>query len=145
MRSTLFYGTNPTYKTWESMKSRCNNPCNERYKDYGGRGIQVCSSWNISFDAFLADMGERPEGLTLDRKDNNKDYNKQNCRWASAAQQQRNTRKSVLTKDIVSCVEYARRCSELSDRELARQLAKIFGVKHETIREVLKGRCWREE
>lgn len=77
----------PTYKTWQSMKYRC-----ARRSGYVDRGITVCERWRDSFENFLADMGERPPGLTLDRIDNNGDYEPGNCRWATGSQQQRNKR-----------------------------------------------------
>lgn len=81
----------PTYKTWQAMMTRCYNPNVESYKDYGGRGVQVCEQWH-SFDNFLTDMGERPPGTTLDRKDNDRWYTPSNCRWATKAEQASNTR-----------------------------------------------------
>ena len=62
------------YRAWSDMKTRCYNSNRPQYKDYGGRGIKVCESWVHSFETFLADMGPCPEGLTLDRVDNDKDY-----------------------------------------------------------------------
>lgn len=73
------------------MLSRCENPNVPAYKNYGGRGITVCASWH-SFANFLRDMGERPAGLTLDRKNNEKGYYKRNCRWANWEVQQNNRR-----------------------------------------------------
>ena len=89
-----------TYVSWESMKQRCLNPNNSSYHRYGGRGITICASWIGSFENFLADMGERPPGTSLDRKDNDDGYFSYNCRWASLNQQANNKRTSVrLTKD----------------------------------------------
>lgn len=74
------------YKSWKAMNSRCNNPQNADYKDYGGRGIQICKSWS-NFEVFLADMGERPAGKTLERQCVNEGYNKSNCVWATPLEQ----------------------------------------------------------
>ena len=75
------------------MKQRCENPKAGKYSYYGGRGISVCPSWSASFEAFLADMGECPPGLTLDRfPDNNGDYEPGNVRWATMKQQSNNRR-----------------------------------------------------
>lgn len=79
----------PTYRSWDHMKQRCLNPNNDRYNDYGGRGIKVCERW-LSFDNFLADMGERPDGTTIDRIDTDGDYTPDNCRWATTSAQQSN-------------------------------------------------------
>lgn len=78
---------NGTYSTWEAMHNRCNNPNSDWYHRYGGRGIKICERWD-DFKNFLEDMGERPEGKTIDRypnKDGN--YEPQNCRWATAKEQ----------------------------------------------------------
>ena len=82
----------PTYYSWKNMWRRCTNPKHPRYKDWGGRGITVCKRWR-KFENFLADMGERPTNLTLDRRDNDGNYTPSNCRWATALEQRRNQRR----------------------------------------------------
>lgn len=79
------------YHSWNSMKNRCNNPNLKEYKNYGGRGISYDKNWE-NFEGFFQDMGYRPEGTTLDRIDVDKDYCKENCRWATKEEQQRNQR-----------------------------------------------------
>lgn len=84
-----------TYRSWETMKSRCFNASDPSFKDYGARGIAVCYEW-LNFERFLIDMGERPRGTTLDRIDVNGDYKKDNCKWETAKKQQRNKRNNRL-------------------------------------------------
>jgi len=84
-----------TYKSWVMMKDRCTNQKAKSYDQYGGRGIRVCNRWLESFPNFLDDMGERPHGMSIDRIDNDGDYEPNNCRWASVEQQGRNRRTNV--------------------------------------------------
>ncbi len=81
--------THPTYRSWQAMKRRCDAPKDKYWKRYGGRGISYDPRW-ASFDMFLADMGPRGDGLTLDRIDNDGNYEPGNCRWATASEQRRN-------------------------------------------------------
>lgn len=85
----------PTYQSWTAMHQRCGNPSTSYYPRYGGRGIKVCERW-LKYENFLADMGERPEGKTLDRHpDNNGNYELANCRWATRSEQNRNMRTTI--------------------------------------------------
>lgn len=91
--ASKMYGTT-FYKKWASMKTRCFNSNEKRYKDWGGRGITVCEKW-LDFDGFYDDMySTYKEGLSLDRIDNNGDYEPSNCRWVELSEQNNNTRAS---------------------------------------------------
>lgn len=84
------YGT-PTYKSWQKMLERCRSPKNNRFAEYGGRGITVCPEWH-SFEGFFKDMGPRPDGTSIDRRDVNGHYCKSNCMWSDKKTQARNKR-----------------------------------------------------
>lgn len=83
----------PEYRAWQNMRERCNNPNHPQFKDWGGRGISVCDRWMDSFEAFYADVGPRPgHRLSLDRIDNDGNYEPGNVRWATHSQQMKNRR-----------------------------------------------------
>lgn len=125
-----------TYNSWVSMTGRCRNPNNIGWHLYGGRGIVVCERW-ASFENFLADMGERPEGKTLDRyPDSNGNYEPANCRWATAKEQGRHGRLVKLS------VEKAAKIRALAPDVGRAALARQFGVSRVTIDKIIKGRIW---
>ena len=122
----------PEYMVWASMRARCTRPSHRAYKYYGARGISVCERWMGSFEAFLSDMGRRPgKGYSLDRIDNDGNYEPGNCRWATSAQQMRNT-------SCVRMIEIDGRVQCLSD------WLSEFGRSHKTFRHRV-ARGWSEQ
>jgi len=117
-----------TYASWRAMLERCKNPKNASYKNYGGKGIVVCERWKgeSGFVNFLSDMGERPDGKTLDRFPNkNGNYEKKNCRWATDKEQARN-RKGNLT------IEYN------GEKKIISEWAEFFSVDNRNFHFMLK-------
>lgn len=119
------------YSRWLGIRGRCFNPTNESYKDYGAKGIGISESW-LSFENFYADMGECPEGMSIDRIDNSKGYSKENCRWATKKEQMDNRSNSV---------RYEYRGQLLSRSELA----KLAGVSQTTMQQRLHKLHWTVE
>jgi hypothetical protein len=114
------------YRIWQQMKNRCLNPKYHSFHRYGGRGIVVCGRWLASFEAFYEDMGPRPPGLTLERKDNDGPYCKENCRWATRFEQGQNKASTVkidLGGEELSMSEASRRLG-LKDWTLANRLRR---------------------
>ncbi len=122
--STYLRRSNRTYHIWAQMRVRCNNVDGPDYPLYGGRGIRVCERWN-DYSNFLADMGEAPKGLQLDRVDNNGPYSPDNCKWSTAGEQANNRRSSRL-------IEYQGRTCTLAE------WARETGFKASTIAARLK-------
>lgn len=131
---------NKTYRSWLKMRERCFNPKNERYHRYGGRGITVCERW-LSFANFIADMGERPEGMTLDRKNTDGNYEPGNCKWSTTLEQNQNA--SLCKPQVVEGVNYpslgaVARAYGVDHMKLTRGLAKgklieeILGIDNES-------------
>lgn len=113
--SDTFKGT-PAYRSWIAMKARCYNPDSSSFKNYGARGIKVCDRWlepdGKGFLNFLEDVGERPDGMTLDRIDSNEMYKPGNCKWSTYKEQaanKRNTRKYDVQGEILTLAEISER------------------------------------
>jgi len=130
--STHGMSSSSTYISWREMKKRVNNPNYKYFFRYGGRGIKICPRWN-SFDLFLEDMGERPDGMTLERKDNNGNYEKDNCRWGSRKEQARNTRRNVIltVNGQKKCVSEWAEITKISAQTLIDRF--YYGWSHERI------------
>lgn len=99
----------PEYNSWAAAKYRCTNSNDDRWKDYGGRGIKFCDRWLNSFEDFYADMGERPKNSTLDRIDTNGNYEPSNCKWSTAKEQANNTR--IQLDNGYSIKELSEKCN----------------------------------
>lgn len=106
------------------MLSRCRNQNHRQFKDYGGRGISVCPEWQASFEIFAFDMGNRPEGMMLDRVENDGPYCRDNCRWATRKEQNSNRRNCIYVDDSgerVTLREYCRR-HDLTYRPIVKRI-----------------------
>ena len=131
----------PTYHSWCSMRYRCDNPNVVNYPDYGGRGVTYCERWK-DFKNFLADMGERPEGMTLDKdsiKPGNKVYCKEFCCWATPTTQQRNKRNCKLVPEQVRDIRKLH-----SEGWSYSQLTEKFGVSRGALTAIVKRLTWKE-
>ena len=128
----------PTYISWCNMKARCQNPNRSDYERYGGRDIKVCERWQ-DFANFLADMGEKPEGLTLDRIDNDGNYEPGNCRWATPKEQIQNRREIKDRKNqylFIAISEHGTMIASNNQHEFARQ----YGLDQCSINHCLNGK-----
>lgn len=128
----------PTYHSWQAMLARCRYPERDAEAKHARRGIKVCERW-LDFANFLADMGERPSGTTIDRVNNDGDYEAGNCRWSTPVEQARNRRNAKL--DYETALEIAKR---MLAGARAADIAREFGVSESLPREIHKGRTWRD-
>ncbi len=129
-----------TWFVWQSMLARCTSETHRYYSSYGGRGIQVCDRWRgkDGFANFLADMGDKPAGMSIDRIDNDGNYEPGNCRWASATTQGRNRRNTKLTYELAEAVR-----SMCRQGAVKADIARAFGIAQSTVRAIELRKTWR--
>ncbi len=125
------------YTTWQTMKSRCLNVKNNRYSRYGGRGVKVCDRWLHSFENFYADMGDKPYGHTIDRIDNNGNYEPSNCKWVTNKENTRHTSTTKLNHELLPFILEMR-----EEGSRLKVIAELFNVSLSTIHLICKGKTW---
>ena len=134
------WGT-PEYKIWTAMKQRCSNSKCPEYKNYGARGISVCARWN-SFTVFISDIGRRPSpNHQIDRIDNNGNYEPQNCRWATSAENSQNKRNTRLSMKKAQQIRKIYAMGGVSQRAIAQQ----YGVSHGAVEQILLNKAWQKK
>ncbi len=126
------------YSIWEAMRGRCRLECHEGYKYYGALDLTVCPEWN-SFSVFSADMQATYfDGATLDRVDNTKGYYKDNCRWVTRAENNRNRTATRLTLELANEIRFRYE----TEKTTQARLGKEYGVARETISAIINERLW---
>lgn len=125
-----------TYRIWSGMKKRCFNHNCKSFKYYGARGISVCDRW-MEYKNFLSDMGEAPEGMTLERSNNNRGYEPGNCRWATKTEQARNKRNVVLNEVIAAEIR-----SLYGHGMTQADISRITGVSSASVSNIVLGKQW---
>lgn len=130
----------PLYRAWGGMKARCLNPNHHNFHNYGGRGIRVCDEWKNDAAAFARHMGPRPtKRHTVERIDNNGNYEPGNVRWATSAEQVRNQRRTKLRQ---SDVPFIRHWMDIGHSIAS--IARAFGVSRSLVSDIKSGKAWRD-
>jgi hypothetical protein len=144
-RSTHGHSKRTEYAVWNGMIQRCTNPRYPEFHNYGGRGIKVCDRWlngedgKFGIECFLVDMGPRPAGLSIDRIENDGNYEPGNCRWATQATQCQNTRRTRLNAQKVSEIR------AFGDGANCAEIARNMGVSQSTVWKIRAGHSWRAQ
>lgn len=128
------------YKVYTEMKGRCDNPANKKYHLYGGRGIKVCDRWAASFEAFSEDMGERPKGMSVERINGDLGYSKDNCKWATSTEQNRNLSTNVLSPGMAQLMRLLR-----AGGHSVREVSKLTKASYQNAYDVLVRNRWAEQ
>lgn len=129
------------YRVWQDMRGRCSDQNDKRWKDYGGRGITVCERWQMSVAAFIADIGPHPGAeYTLDRINNDGNYEPGNVRWASRSEQAQNTRRTRANILTVRAIRLLRQHEGFTYEALA----EMFHLRKGVISQIATGRTWVE-
>lgn len=129
------------YDIWHGMKQRCINPNNKDYEKYGGRGITVCDRWFNSFENFYTDMGDKPfKGAQLDRKENDKGYYKDNCRWVTSKQNNNNRRNPKGRKLTPIQIKEMRGIYPLLNM---RELSEKYNIAQTTVQKIIRYKIWK--
>jgi len=129
----------PTYISWQMMIVRCTYKYRKSYKRYGGRGIKVCDRWINSFENFLKDMGVRPKGLSIDRKNNDGNYTPENCKWSTQTEQVRNSTTVKLTEGKIRKIRFL-----VLNGVTKAKTARIFKIGETTVRDIVNYKTWRD-
>lgn len=132
-----------TFKSYECMVKRCYDPRDDSFRHYGAKGIEVCNRWLESYCSFLEDMGVRPKGMSIERKDGKGNYNPDNCCWATPTQQSRNRESNKLTMELARAIRS--RKAELN--ETGPEIITALGLQctPATVYRVLSNLIWRED
>lgn len=128
----------PTYNSWMRMRGRCLDVKNRKYAEYGAKGVTVCDRW-ATFENFLADMGERPAGMSVDRVRSTENYEPGNCRWATTTTQNRNRKGVKCSMEIAETIR-ARVAADPKANRAA--LSREFGIAYSSVYLILQRRIW---
>lgn len=132
-------GGTPTYRTWYSMIDRCINPANASFKHYGAKGVTVCERW-LDIANFVADMGLRPSGMTIDRIERSGNYEPNNCKWATELEQQRNRGGVKCTVELAADIR-----SAVAAGEQQKDVAARLGMSRSNVSRIATRDTWRDD